>query len=140
MGKITDYNLEQLEQSEHYEDANLEGLISRSDFCEYLNELIIEKKIRKTDIIKNTNISKSYLDDLLNYKKELSPSRNKILSLSISMGLTHEEINKLLRSANLPLLDSRREGVDTIIIWALAHDKNSDEIRELLYSKGYSDI
>ncbi len=140
MGNITDMNTRALESAENYDDAELEGLFDTKEFCIALSNLIDSKGIKTGDILNHCNISKSYLMDIKNPSKNIQPKRNKILDLCLGINATKDEINTLLRLAHYQPLDSRGEVLDRIIIWGLAHQKDSYEIRSKIYEHGYTDF
>lgn len=139
MGKITEENRRKLEQADRYEDAAITDLID-NNFTEKLDDLFTQKGMSTLEVVDRTGISKSYINKLRNRaEKKVKPDRYKIINLGLALNCNEEEINSLLKAANLHTLYARSDK-ESIIIWGLLHKKNYEEILELLTQKGFDSI
>ena len=72
-----------------------DDILKKQDLSRYLRELIFTKKTSASQIIKKTGIEKSYFYQILKGRRK--PGRDKILLVAISLGLTKDETQKLLK-------------------------------------------
>ncbi len=86
------------------------------NFSLKLKELIARKKLKISDIIKTSNLSKSYLYSILNGDRRAS--RDKIITLAISLKASPKECNELLKSTCYRKLHPKSKR-DSIIIYCL---------------------
>lgn len=136
MGKITEENRRELKQADRYEDAAITAMISNS-FTDTLNELFHQKNLSTQAVVNKTGISKSYINKLRSSsQKKVSPSRSKVINIGLALGGSEQEINKLLKAARLQPLYSRSKE-ESVIIWGLLHEKNYEQIIDLLDEKGF---
>ena len=117
--KITDKLANKLK-----EETNLTNFFTENaqDFKEtnlkdFLENLLEDKDLNKTDVIKDSGLDKSYAYKIFSGEKK-NPSRVKILVLALSMQLTEDETNHLLYHAGHSVLYPRNKW-DSIIIYAL---------------------
>lgn len=97
---------------------------------DYFEQLLKNKKLKKTDIVKNSGIERTYAYQLLNGTKK--PSRDKLIALCIGACLTFEEVQMALKHTGfMPLYPKVRR--DAIIIYGIKAKKKIWEIDELLY-------
>ena len=98
MEKSTEELLEILKSKKTYQDFLQEeiGELVFSSLSEYLEMLINEKGLKKSEIILRSNLDKNYAYQIFNGNKT-NPSRNKVLMLAFGMGLTLNETRKLLK-------------------------------------------
>lgn len=92
------------------------GEFAESPMCSYINAVIEEKNLKKSDIIKKSGIQTNYAYQILSGLKK--PSRDKLLSLCIGMNLTSDEAQTLLKHCGYSPLYPRNKR-DCIIISAL---------------------
>ena len=102
-------------------------------FQEYYNSLPMVAEIDKAELIRRTNIERSYGYQLL--KGTRSPGRNKALLFCIAAGLDLHETDRALRAAGEPVLYSRSRR-DAIIIFAIKEHLNISDTQELLEQFG----
>lgn len=102
--------------------------------AEYLNALISQKKLKKSEIIARSNLDKNYAYQIFNGNKT-NPSRDKVLMLAFGMRLNYDEARNLLKIAGLPELYSRSPR-DSIIIFHLGKGKSLMETNEQLLEYG----
>ena len=103
-------------------------------FAEYLEFLIENKKLRKSEIITRSNLDKNYAYQIFNGTKT-NPSRDKVLMLAFGMGLDFNETAVLLKYARLPELYVR-DPRDSIIIFCLENHLNLIQTNEQLMDNG----
>ena len=141
-GKYNRYEYTRIRKTlKNYDDAELEGLFDTKEFCIALSNLIDSKGHKNRTIFLTAAISANLTLWISKIpSKNIQPKRNKILDLCLGINATKDEINMLLRLAHYQPLDSRGEALDRIIIWGLAHQKDSYEIRSKLYEHGYTDF
>ena len=136
MKKTTSQLLDILKGKKEYSEY-LEQEIGEMIFSsvkEYLELLINEKKLHKSDIIREGNLDRNYAYQIFNGTK-LNPSRNKILMIAFGMHLNIEETRKLLKISSLSDLYPRNTR-DGAILFALNKGLSLLEANELLHSLG----
>ncbi len=132
MKKTTEELLEILKSKKSIDDYfknEIDELIF-SSLAEYLELLLNEKKLKKSDVIKKSNIDKNYAYQIFNGNKN-NPSRDKMIMLSIGMGLNVLETRKLLKIAKASDLYPRNPR-DSVIIYCLNKGSDLIEVNELL--------
>ena len=122
--------LENFSSFEEYKNANKDNLIDKS-LSEYLCELISERNLSKSEVIRKSELNENYAYQLFSGLKK-SPKRDKLICLSVGMGLSVEETNSLLKLAGLLPLYPRTKR-DSIIIMNINAHKSVIEINEALY-------
>lgn len=90
-------------------------------FVDYIEELISSKKLKKSDLVRNSQISRTYCYQILNGSK--SPSRDNIIKLCLSGSFSVEETDKLLTLSGYNKLYSK-DHRDSIIKF-LINKKNT---------------
>lgn len=136
MKKTTDELMKSLENSSTYDEfykKEMNELIFESTSA-FLNKVIKEKNLKKSDIIKKSNLDKTYAYQIIDGKKP-NPSRNKLLMLAVGMGLSFEETQILLKlSKQSPLYP--RDPRDSAIIFSIKHEADIIQINEQLEEHG----
>ena len=110
------------------------GELEFKTIAEYLDMLLNEKKLQKNEVIARSNLDRNYAYQIFNGRKT-NPSRDKMIMLSIGMGLTLEETRKLLKVSALPDLYVRSPR-DSIIMFCLEQHKDLMATNEELNSFG----
>lgn len=64
-------------------------------FHSYLNQVVCEKHIDMSQVIKNSRISRNYVYNIINGKKR-NPGRDKVLALCVAAHMTLEEVDQSL--------------------------------------------
>lgn len=110
-----------------------EGSFTNAAIGALLEEIIAEKKLSKAQVAKNANTSRVYLFQILNGSR--TPSRDRVLSLCVSLGLGVDETRSLLRRACYGDLyvKSRR---DSIIAYGLKEHWDLNKINDALFDEG----
>ena len=136
MNKSTDELMNILKSKKTYEEFFEEevGELCFSTVSEYLNLLVTEKKLKKSDIIQRANLDKNYAYQIFNGTKT-NPSRDKIIMLAFGMSLNLNETRKLLRLSQLKDLYIR-DPRDSVIIFCLNKGYNLMQANEFLNDYG----
>lgn len=122
--------LTEITDIDEYLDANQTELITRS-FSEIINELMDTRGVKRSDLIKQTNIYTRYGYEILSGIKK--PSRDKVLLLSLALGISVIDTNHLLNaSGNNELYP--RSGRDSIIMFALNNNMSIMQCNSELYA------
>lgn len=90
------------------------------------------KKISKSNLIKNADIDRTYGYQILNGTKK--PSRDKILQLCISASLSLEETNKALKIGNVGELYVKIPR-DSILIFCINKGLDIMKTNDMLYNR-----
>lgn len=101
---------------------------------ETLNDIITEKKLKKSEVIKGSGLNRVYAYQILAGKK--SPSRDKLIAFCFGLQLDVDDTNSLLKSAGMPVLYARNKR-DSIIIFAINSRKNVFLANDLLFENGF---
>ena len=130
--KSTDELLKVLKSTENIEQYLQENMddIKNMSFVEYLNCCLNEHGLSKSSAIEGSNIQKNYGYQIFDGSKK--PSRNKVLALCISMGLSCEETNRLLKLSDHSILYPRIKR-DSIIQFSLEKKCNLIDTNILLH-------
>lgn len=133
--KTTDELLKILKNSHNIEQFLEDNIdeIKETTFIEYLNFCLKHCGLSKSEAIEKSNIQKNYGYQIFDGSK--NPSRNKVLALCISMGLSIDETNRLLKLSNHSILYPRIKR-DSIIYFALQQKCNLIDTNILLHDMG----
>lgn len=116
---------------------NREFMIDKS-LSEHLLELLAEKKLKKSDVIRKSELDQNYAYQIFSGTKS-APARDKLICLAIGMDLSVDETNGLLKLAGLmPLYPKNMR--DSMILFGINNDKDVCEINEMLFEKGEETI
>ena len=113
-------------------NENKEYMVS-DDLVQLLAELLHSKGLRKSQVIKNSELSEVYSYQIFSGLRV--PERKKILCLTVSMGLNIGEVQQLLRCAGYPQLYVKIP-FDSVVLYGLCKGLSVVEINELLYAYG----
>ena len=96
---------------------------------EYLKNLLDEKHLNKSEIIKQSGLNREYAYHIIEGNRK-NPSRPKVLAIGMAMGLNLDEMQYLLKYAKQnPLYP--RDPWDSVIIFAIEQRLNVLETRTL---------
>lgn len=98
-------------------------------FVDYINEILLEKDLEKSDIIRDAQIPRTYAYQIFQGSKQAG--RDKILQLAIAMKLNLEETNRLLTLAHHNHLYAKQQR-DAILIFGISKQYSLIQINELL--------
>lgn len=131
----TDEMMENLLKSnniEEYIKENREAFIDLT-VSQFLSEYIKSRKLTKSHVIKNAEISEIFGFQVLSGTR--NPSRNTLLSLCIAMEMTLDDVQTTLKISQFaPLYPKSKR--DSIIILGITNKKNVCEINNELYDNG----
>jgi transcriptional regulator with XRE-family HTH domain len=131
MKKTTDELMNILKKKNSYKEyKETEAEYISYTLHEYLNYLILEKNLQKSDIIKRSGLDRTYSYQILSGVR--LPSRDKLLALAFGMELNLEEVQTLLKTSHLSPLYVKNHR-DSIIIFCLNKNVPLLETNELLY-------
>jgi hypothetical protein len=99
------------------------------DFPEHLEQLRLEKDIRKERLFIESYISPVYGHEI--FKGTKHPSRDKIIQLAFGLGLTVDETQRLLKIGNQAELYPKIKR-DAVIVHAIAHNMTIVQANSLL--------
>ena len=115
-------NAQQFITNNHSELLNL-------SLTEYLEKLLKDKNLKKSDVIHASNLDKTYAYQIFDGKRK--PSRDKLLQLAFGFGLNVEETQNLLKIAREAVLYPRVKR-DVFILAALHNKFNLTDCDEML--------
>lgn len=101
---------------------------------EYLEQLLKEKNLEKTEVIHASHLDRSYVYQIFSGRKD-NPSRPKLLALALAMKLELSEVQYLLRYAGHGTLYPRNPW-DSIVISAIEQRLSVMETNLLLEQLG----
>lgn len=124
--------MEQLKKSDNLEQYLKENkpYFIDSSLADTLNELLDKKGLSKASVIKASEMNEIYGYQIFSGKRV--PSRDKLLCILISMGLSLSEVQQLLKLAGYAALYPKSIR-DSIIISGIQCHKSVIQINELLY-------
>ena len=108
---------------------NKEYMVS-ADLAQLLAELLEQKGLRKSQVIKNAEFSEVYGYQIFSGLRV--PERKKLLCLAVSMKLNIEETQQLLKCGGYPPLYVKKP-FDSVVLYGLCKELSVVEINELLY-------
>ena len=119
MRKTTEELLNILKSKRSYDDFLKEQIdeLYFASISEYLEILLAQKGLKKSDVITKANLDKSYAYQIFNGNKT-NPSRDKLIMLAIGMELNLDETRTLLKISNVSDLYIRNPR-DSAIIFCL---------------------
>ncbi len=89
----------------------------------YIDNILCEKNLTKSELLKKANIEESYGYQLLRGDRKLP--RDRVIQLSIAMGLTLVETNDFLKQAqHQPLYPKTKDNRDAVIMYCIQKKKN----------------
>lgn len=99
----------------------------------YLQHIIEEKGLKRSEIIRFSGLDRGYAYDILAGKK--LPSRDKVLAICFAMKLSLEETQNLLKYTGYPQLYIRVQR-ESVLLYALQHGLSVTDVNMLLYEMG----
>ncbi|MBQ8337788.1 MAG: XRE family transcriptional regulator [Oscillospiraceae bacterium] len=104
--------------------------IVKSSLSELLNELAAKSPLKKSQIIKNSELSEVYAYQIFSGLRV--PERKKLLSLCVGMSLNLDEVQSLLKCAGYSPLYVKIP-FDSIIIYGICKKLSVIEINRILF-------
>lgn len=135
MKKDTSKMLEELQQCSSFRKFYNENAehIPTSTLAEYLGELLSAHGLKKSDVIKKSELSEVYAYQIFSGLRV--PERRKLLCLAVGMGLTLEEVQTLLKCSGYAQLYAKNT-FDCIVIFGICKSLSVPQINELLFDYG----
>lgn len=113
-------------------DENKSYLVNES-LSSLLNSLLQSKELKKADVIKHAELSEVYGYQIFSGIRV--PERKKLLCLTISMGLSIDETQTLLKCAGYSPLYVKLP-FDSIVLYGICKKMSVLDINEILYEYG----
>lgn len=138
MKKTTEELLNILKSKRNYDDFLKEQIdeLYFASISEYLEILLAQKALKKSDVITKANLDKSYAYQIFNGNKT-NPSRDKLIMLAFGMELNLDETRKLLKISNVSDLYIRNPR-DAAIIFCIENKldliRTNEKLDELCLS------
>ncbi|MBS4536378.1 XRE family transcriptional regulator [Clostridium sp. D2Q-14] len=104
------------------------------ELSEYILKICENKGYGKSDIIRNSDMHRTYGYQILSGDK--SPSRDKLLQICIGNKFTRDQANRALTIANLGILYAK-DPRDSIIIYSLNNKLNLIDTNVILDEHGF---
>lgn len=98
-------------------------------FASAFEDFMKKHNLKKATVIQGSNLDRTYAYQILNGTK--LPSRDKVLALGISAGLSVKEIRRLLECAKTGILYSR-SARDAVILYGIENHLGLMRINEML--------
>ena len=132
--KPTDELMNALNESSSIEEyiSNVQKFMIDSSLSDYLNQLLTEKSLKKSIVIKKSELNEIYGYQIFSGKR--APSRDRLISIAFGMELSLEETQTLLKYAGFaPLYPKQKR--DSLLIWGISHQFSIYQVNELLYTE-----
>lgn len=113
-------------------DENKQYLVT-STLSEMLEKLLSEKGLKKSKVIKNSELSEVYGYQIFSGLRV--PEREKLLCLAVAMQLNIDEMQALLKAAGYSPLYVKLP-FDSVVLYGICKGLSVVEINELLYEYG----
>lgn len=117
-------------------DENKEYMLF-ADLAQLLTELLQRKGLKKSQVIKNAELSEIYGYQIFSGARV--PERKKLLCLAVGMGLNIAEVQQLLKCAGYPQLYIKKP-FDSVLLYGFLKCMSVVEINELLYKYGFETL
>ena len=102
---------------------------------DYLNEILAQKGLKLSDVVKNSGFGKGYVYNIFGGKRD-NPDKMKLIGICIACHMTLAETQRTLKIAGKGILYPRNPG-DAIIIYNINKENWSVmEINEQLFAHG----
>ncbi len=125
--------IKQTNEIQKFIDGNTNEF-SEKPLYETLGELIKDKKLKKSEVVKRSGLNRIYAYQIFAGKR--IPSRDKLLALCFGFQLDLDETDRLLKTAGHSPLYARNKR-DSIIIYAINSGKTVFITNDLLFENGY---
>lgn len=137
MGKTTKELIESMQSSKDYHSYLLNNKdeinFSRMKIDRALNVILVERGLKKADVIRKSGLDRYYAYQIFNGTKH--PTRDKVIMLCISADMTFDEIQNLLKITGYAILYAK-DRRDNVIIYGIKNKKNVVDINTILYELG----
>ena len=136
MKKDTSDLLAELQGFSSFKDfyrENEESIIEKKPLSSYLSALVEEQGIKKADAIRRSELSEVYAYQIFSGMR--IPERKKLLALGVGMGLTFDQLQKLLKETGYAPLYAKNS-FDCIVIFGVCNGFSVAQINEMLFDYG----
>ncbi|HBO62168.1 MAG TPA: hypothetical protein DD645_05890 [Olsenella sp.] len=130
---LTEELLERLRASARPEAYLDEGLTIDRKLSDYLYELLAERGLKRSDVIRASGLNGTFVYDAFKGKTRLG--RDKAIMLALGIGCNLRETQRLLRLDGVSELWPKVRR-DAIIIWCIEHGYSRAETDDELYGLG----
>lgn len=130
--------LNEAPQISDYIENEEDNMVHQTNLCQYLNTLLEEKQIDKSQMIKLSGLDRTYAYQILSGTKK-NPNRDEVLAICFALKLSFEETQNLLKATGYPILYARIKK-DSILIFALQRNAALADVNELLYDFGFETL
>ena len=113
-------------------EENRDYMITQT-LSQLLQELLEQSGLRKSQVIKNAELSEVYGYQILSGLR--IPERKKLLALAMGMGLNLQQVQQLLKCAGYPQLYVKLP-FDSIVLFGICKKMTVQQLNELLFSYG----
>lgn len=110
---------------------------TKESLPEYLNYLLNKKKLKKSDVIRKSQLNATFAYQIFSGSR--NASRNKVLQLTLAMGLNLTETQELLRLAGVNELYCK-DRRDAIVIYCIEKHMTLDDANDKLFQFGEATI
>lgn len=131
--RLTEELLERLLAAASPEAYLDEGLTVDRDLPEYLHELLAEKGLKRSEVIRASGLNGTFVYDAFKGKTRLG--RDNAVMLALGMGCSLVETQRLLRLDGVSELWPKVRR-DAVIIWCIEHGLTRSEADDELYRLG----
>ncbi len=135
MSKKTSKLLEELKKCADFRAFYEENWdeMATSSLSQLLNDLMEEKGLKKSQVIKNSELAEVYAYQIFSGLRR--PDRKKLLALAVGMKLSLPEVQKLLKCASYPQLYAKIP-FDCIVLYGISKKMSVLEINGMLFEYG----
>lgn len=118
---------------QNYLTENETCVIKERELSEMLTQLMEEKNLRRTDLIRNSGLNDIYVHQIISGKRR--PSRNKLLCLCFAMELEVSAVQEILKYCGYPPLYVKNRR-DSVIYYGLENGLSLLQVNEMLFEQG----
>ncbi len=111
--------------------------VGERSLSEYLQQLLHEKGLKRSAVVRDAGLNNTFGYQI--FKGTRKASRDKVLQLSLAMGLSLRETDRLLQAAGVNELYCKNRR-DAIIIFAIKNGYSLQKTEEELYRFGEETI
>ena len=132
MKKDTSKMLEELQDCSDFNRFYKENTdcLLKASLADYLKELLNKYGIRKSEVIKKSELSEVYAYQIFSGIRV--PERRKLLCLAIAMGLTLDDVQNLLKCSGYAQLYVKND-FDCVVIFGICKKMSVMDINGILY-------
>ena len=139
MGASSAASNDNLLRASDFEDfliINEENMLTVT-LSEYLNQLLVQKRLKLPNVIRESGLVKSYVHQIFNGEKR--PSRDKLIALAFGLHLNIEETQRMLKLGGCSELYARTKR-DALILFCIFRKKSIYDTDAALYKWGLTTL